>query len=269
MRASSAAALEAAQEKLRELIPENWQQLDAVAEGFMSLGELARSQPRISRALTDPARTSQDKVKLADELLGDDFPQATKAGVRALAQARWSAAEDFEAALFDLGILTQLYAVAAANAVDQVSDELLEVRHLLESTRELRLALSDRNAPVHQRIDIAKTVLQGQVHAGTIALISDIMREGRSLLSALAQTANRAAALNGRTLVTAEAAQDLSEAQRQRLCHILEQRYNSEIDLNIQVRPELLGGIRIKTAKHITDGTIRTALARAKSSLAV
>ncbi len=63
------------------------------------------------------------------------------------------------------------------------------------------------------------------------------------------------------------AAVELSAAQRTRLASILTSAYGREIQINVAVDPEVLGGIRVQVGAEVVDGTVLARLDDARRRL--
>jgi F-type H+-transporting ATPase subunit delta len=60
----------------------------------------------------------------------------------------------------------------------------------------------------------------------------------------------------------------LTEAQRERLTRILSQGYGKQIRLNVELDPELIGGMTIRIGDDIIDGSLAGKLAEAARGFA-
>ena len=65
-----------------------------------------------------------------------------------------------------------------------------------------------------------------------------------------------------------ESATTLDEAMQSELRAGLTKKYNREMNLEFQVVPELLGGIRVKVGSDVWDGTVKARLESLKAQLA-
>ena len=61
---------------------------------------------------------------------------------------------------------------------------------------------------------------------------------------------------------------ELSQAQLDRLGAILQQAYGQDLQLNVTVDPEILGGLRIQVGADVVDSTVLARLADARRRLA-
>ena len=61
---------------------------------------------------------------------------------------------------------------------------------------------------------------------------------------------------------------ELSQAQMDRLGAILQQTYGRELQLNVTVDPEIIGGLRIQVGADVVDSTVLAKLADARRRLA-
>jgi F-type H+-transporting ATPase subunit delta len=69
-------------------------------------------------------------------------------------------------------------------------------------------------------------------------------------------------------VATVTAAVPLTEEQRERLSSALANIYGHEIQLNIDVDPRLVGGIRVEIGDEVIDGSMISRLGEARRRLA-
>jgi F-type H+-transporting ATPase subunit delta len=62
-------------------------------------------------------------------------------------------------------------------------------------------------------------------------------------------------------------AMEINEQQRQQLLQTLKQRYQCEIEMEIKVRPELIGGLVLHIGDRVIDGSIKGHLGRMHEQL--
>ena len=77
-----------------------------------------------------------------------------------------------------------------------------------------------------------------------------------------------AAARRERLVAAVTSGSELSQAQLDRLGGILQQAYGQELQLNVTVDPEILGGLRIQVGADVVDSTVLARLADARRRLA-
>lgn len=70
-----------------------------------------------------------------------------------------------------------------------------------------------------------------------------------------------------RQLAVVESATSLTSEMQSNLKTSLSQKYGRELTLAFQVRPELLGGIRVKVGSDVWDGSVKARLEALKASL--
>ena len=66
---------------------------------------------------------------------------------------------------------------------------------------------------------------------------------------------------------TSAAAAELSDAQRTRLTEVLTRIYGHPVSVQMQINPELLGGLNIAVGDEVIDGTLSSKLAAAETKL--
>lgn len=73
----------------------------------------------------------------------------------------------------------------------------------------------------------------------------------------------------GRVKAHVSSAQPLSDGDAQQIREALEQRIGKNVDIELSVNPELIGGIRAQVGTIVYDGSIRAQLDRLKETLSV
>ena len=91
---------------------------------------------------------------------------------------------------------------------------------------------------------------------------------GRRYVATLGHIADLIAERRRRQVATVTTATDLSAAQRDRLAGILREAYGREIQLNVILEPQVLGGLRIQVGAQVVDSTVLSRLADARRRLA-
>ena len=66
---------------------------------------------------------------------------------------------------------------------------------------------------------------------------------------------------------TVETASELDPARRQELVAMLKKKYGNDLTAEFIVKPELLGGMRIRVGSNVWDGTVRNRLERLQHEL--
>ena len=242
-----------------------------VAEDFFGLADLFKENTRLARAATDPARSVADKQGLLSGAFGSHVTAATMSVANAVVADHWSHPADVADALEVLGILGVLNAAGAHNALDQVREELFQVRYFLAHNREVRVRLSDKSkGNSHERGDIATKLFGERISAWTMRLVRRAV--GRSnhgrLLHNLRRYAQWAATMQDRLFVTVATASPMSDAQVERLRTILTKRYGTPVDLAISVDPELIGGFRLRAGMTAIDASLASRISAARDAIA-
>lgn len=271
MRGTSRESLAAAEDRIEPLLATfDSEQARTVGEELFAVARLLDSSGSLRRALTDPSREGQAKADLADRLLGGRTSSATAALVAGLARDRWSEARDLADAVEHLGSVAVLSAAERDGVLDAVEDELFRFARLVEGDRRLSSALSDRALPTERKAGLVEQLLGGKVHPHTLVLARNVAAypRGRALPEALDAFARTAARRRERLAAKVTAAVPLTEQQRERLSRALERIYGSRMSLNVDVDPEIMGGLRVQVGDELIDASVLTRLDEARRRLA-
>lgn len=134
---------------------------------------------------------------------------------------------------------------------------------------ELLAAVGDRTLPASARVGVVHDVLKGKADDVTIALVERAVGapRGARVLTLVRKLVQSAADRRERLVARVTAAVELSASQRERLTAILSKAYGREIQLNVAVEPQVLGGIKVQVGSEVVDGTVVSRLADARRRL--
>ena len=245
-----------------------------ISQELFSILDTLYSSVSLRRALTDPARDAAAKSLLAQDLFASSIsPGALSILIESVA-LRWSASIDLASAIEQLAIESEATAANAEGSLDRVQDELFVFARTLGESQELRLTLGDRlGSPIGKREVIADLLgAQGdQANPSTIRLISQAVTglAGRNIDSVLRVYADAVADRRNRLLVLVTTRIALTASQSDQLSQIMTKHVGQPVHLNYQIDPTILGGVSIRFADELVDGTISTRLAEAGRALAV
>ena len=237
------------------------------SELFSSAQVLAGSIA-LRRAITDPSRDPAAKVALVTDLFGKSLDAKALEIMTNIASLRWSSSADLVPVIELLAIEAQGSAANIAGELDRVEDEFFAVSQAISRSFDLRKALTTAGA------DEAKTALivelLGKTNTeSTVKLVSHLVNNlrGRSIEAAFEDYFFALAARRNRLIAHVEVAIALSDTQRARLEALLAAQVGQPVRVNVDVDPNVIGGVSVKFGDEIIDGTISTRLASAGRGL--
>ncbi len=241
-----------------------------VGEELFAVVSLLDSAVALRRALTDPARSADERAGLVESLLRDKVGPTTLELVGAAVRSSWSRQRDLPGALEYLGILSEILAAEQDGQLDELEDELFRFARLVDSEEALLRALTDRAAPPDRRAGLVRTLLDGKAQPPTVRLVEHavIAPRGLTLARALESYSKIAAGWRNHLVATIYTAIPLQKAEVTRLADILASRYGRQLHMNVVVDAGLVGGIRVELGDEVIDGSILGRLADARRRLA-
>jgi F-type H+-transporting ATPase subunit delta len=264
MRGASHESLARAQEALAgaHVTEELGSELFAVAKVLDGNGSLRR-------ALTDPARPTDSKTALVRQLFdGKVSAQALEILTVAVA-GRWVSSRDLADALDQVSVEAEAAYADGARRLDDLEDELFRLDRIVAVERGLSDKLSDRNLPLTARQELIHGLLQSKADATTVRLAERAVDgRGRSFAASMRSYQVAAAARRDASIATVRVATDLTEAERSRLATALGRQYGRDIQLNVIVDPDVVGGVRVNIGDEVIDGTIAARLDDAQRRIA-
>lgn len=222
----------------------------------------------LRRAITDPSRDASAKETLVKDLFKSLSAPAIDLTAK-VSSLRWSNSGDLVQVLEQLAIEAQASAANIDGALDRVEDELFAAEQAVAGSPELRKALITVGAD-SAKAGIVKDLFAKNGSPYTVALLSQLVTtlRGRSIEVALHDYKYALAARRNRVIALVRVAVALTDAQRDRLAASLTAQVGQPVRINIEVDSTVLGGVAIKFADELVDGTVVNRLASAGRSMA-
>jgi len=216
----------------------------------------------VRRALTDSSRDDKSKSVFLSELLASKVGALTLGIATQICAMRWSAPKDLVLVIEQLAIEAEASSANIAGELDLVEDQIFTASRAIAGSAELRKALTSD-------AKLAKATLVSEILKGasgsTVKLVSQLANtwRGRSIESAFADYAHALAARRNRVIALVRVAAPLSPAQQKRLSTALNTQVGQPVRINIEIEPTVIGGVSVKFADELVDGTVSNRLAGA------
>jgi len=216
----------------------------------------------VRRALTDSSRDDKSKSAFLSELFASKIGALALGITTEISAMRWSAPKDLVLVIEQLAIEAEASAANIAGELDRVEDEIFTASRAIAGSAELRKALTSD-------AKLAKATLVSEILKGasnsTVKLVSQLANtwRGRSIESAFDDYAHALAARRNRVIALVRVAAPLSVAQQERLSTALNNQVGQPIRINIEIDPAVIGGVSVKFADELVDGTVSNRLAGA------
>ena len=236
------------------------------AELFFAADVLG-SNISVRRALTDTSRDAAAKGTLIKDLLASKVGKAAVGLLTDLAALRWSGTKDLVQVIEQLAIEAEATAANISGELDRVENEMFVISNTISNSSELRKAVkSDAHVAKAQLV----AELLKNASSSTTKLVSQMVNawRGRSIESAFADYQWALAARRNRVIALVRIAAPMSQAQQDRLEAALNKQVGQPVRMNIEIDPAVLGGVSVKFADEMVDGSVSNRLAGAARALA-
>ncbi|MGW4598549.1 F0F1 ATP synthase subunit delta, partial [Streptomyces sp. NPDC004457] len=219
---------------------------------------------------TPRPQPGEAKAQLVQRLIGGQVSGTAADLVSGMARSRWSQPRDLVDALEELANIADLTAAEKTGTLDDVEDELFRFGRIVSSSTELRAALTDRAAGTSAKTELLHRLLGGRAKPATERLVTRLATapRGRSLETGLESLSKLAAERRNRMVAVVTSAVPLSDGQRDRLGAALAKLYGRRMHLNLDVDPEVVGGIRVQVGDEVINGSLADRLDEAARRMA-
>lgn len=244
--------------------------LSTLTDELTSVAALLIRETVVTRYLTQPTEDSAPRVQLAERLISGKVGDTTLDVVKAAVAQRWSAESDLVDAVELTARQAALLRAEKAGQVDDVEDQLFRFSRLLDAQPRLAILLGNYEVAAESRVGLLRNVLRNSdvndITADLLAKTIELLR-GQPAEVAVQSLAEVAVARRGEVVAQVSAAAELSESQHTRLTDVLSRIYGHPVTAQINIDPELLGGLAIAVGDEIIDGTLAARLAAAQTQL--
>lgn len=241
----------------------------ATADEIVAVAQLLVREPRLRRALSDPARTGEERAGLLRGLLDGKVGADPLDLLATLVAGRWSAPLELLNGAERLGVEALLASAENAGDLAEVEDELFRFGQVVDANPQLAATLGDATAPVERRTELVHTLLSEKARPATVRLAELALAgfAGRSFAGALTRLVELAAERRDRQVAYVVVAAALTEDEERRLGVTLSGMYGREVALKVTVDPDVIGGISLRVGHDLYDGTISSRLTQTRNAL--
>lgn len=220
----------------------------------------------VRRALTDPSRDAQLKSVFVKDLLASKVGAPALGLLTEISALRWSGAKDLVQVIEQLAIEAEASAANISGELDRVEEEIFVVFNAITNSSELRKAF--KSDAVQAKSKLAQEILKN-ASSSTSKLLSNMVNSwrGRSIEATFADYQWALAARRNRVIALVKVAAPLTQDQQTRLATALTSKVGQPVRINIEIDPHVIGGVSVKFADEIVDGSISNRLAGAARAL--
>jgi F-type H+-transporting ATPase subunit delta len=243
------------------------QAASALSTELFFIANVLGSNISVRRALTDPSRDAQAKSVFIKDLLASKVGAAALGLLTQLSALRWSGAKDLVQVIEQLAIEAEASAANIAGELDRVEDEVFTAATAFASSSELRKAL--KSDATNAKAALVAEILK-DASSSTVKLVSQMVNawRGRSIEAAFADYQWALAARRNRVIALVRVAAPITQAQADRLSTSLTSKVGQPVRINIEIDPSVIGGVSVKFADEMVDGSVSNRLAGAARALA-
>jgi F-type H+-transporting ATPase subunit delta len=169
------------------------------------------------------------------------------------------------------GYAAAVFETVSTEELEEIEDQLFRFARTVESSRELRSALGDRDLPVSVRQSIVEDLIGEQALPATLRLTAYAIRGGRArdIVATLDAIVVEAARARGWRVARVSSAEEVEDPQRQGLGNALARLTGSPVELQVTIDPTLLGGVVVQVGDLLVDGSARHRLDQLKEHLLI
>ena len=241
--------------------------LPRVRAELLQLAPLLMREPRLRKTIADIGVPDEAKKGFLRALFENRVDPHTLSLLESLVGEE-GLAWRLPAVVEDLAIQATLAEAQQDGTLEEVEGELFRFARLLQERSDLRSALSDPVLPAGNKGALLEELLEGKVAGATLILLRRAVAPPGDPVARIQELADRAASRRGRVMVEARTAVELDAERRGRLARALSGVTGRDVDLEVTVDAQVVGGVMARVGDEIIDGTIRRRLELALEQIA-
>jgi len=267
---SSRASVLALRKTLAEVVnKQSPTELAQFANDLFVILSVLSSSIGVRRALTDNARDASAKAELISNLFGKNISGAAQSLLASAASLRWSSPGEIADAIENLAVEAESAVADKNGELEKLENQLFDFARVLKANPDLRQALNTSADTDEGKLALLETVIKGKYSSSTHNLLRKVvtLRRGRSIDSTLAAYSHYVSSRKDRLVAHVKSAVELSPSQIEKLVAALTKQMGRPVHINLEIDPKVLGGISIRYADDVIDGTIVNRIAEAGRAL--
>jgi F-type H+-transporting ATPase subunit delta len=223
----------------------------------------------VRRALTDNARDASAKAELISNLFGKNISGGAQALLASASALRWSNPGEIADAIENLAVQAESAYADKNGELEKVESQLFDFAQVLRANPELRQALNTSADTDQSKVTLLEAIINGKYLTSTINLLRRVvtLRRGRSIDATLAAYAHYVSTRKDQVVAHVKSAVELSDSQLAKLVTTLSKQVGKDVRINLEIDPKVLGGISVRYADDVIDGTMVNRLAEAGRAL--
>lgn len=240
--------------------------LDFSRELFAAADALHGSS-QLRGALSDPSADIARRQQLTEQVFAF-LSKDVRGLLNQMVAMRWSRPRDLALAVEQLGVVS-IAQQGSANQLMKLGEELYAMQRLVETDGDLELALSSSAAAMTDKQALVAKLFTGKVSEEAMLLASQAVANSSatSFTELLEAYAKHLARYAQRKVATVSVAKPLTDDQLKRLHQALAKAFDTELNINVEIDKDVIGGIRVQVAGEVIDATVATKLNQARLQL--
>jgi len=267
---SSRASVLALRKTLAEVVnKQSPTELAQFANDLFVILSVLSSSIGVRRALTDNARDASAKAELISNLFGKNISSAAQSLLASAASLRWSSPGEIADAIENLAVEAESAVADKNGELEKLENQLFDFARVLKANPDLRQALNTSADTDEGKLALLEAVIKGKYSSSTLNLLRKVvtLRRGRSIDATLAAYSHYVSSRKDRLVAHVKSAVELSPSQIEKLVAALTKQMGRPVHINLEIDPKVLGGISIRYADDVIDGTIVNRIAEAGRAL--
>jgi F-type H+-transporting ATPase subunit delta len=236
---------------------------------LFAMADLIGSDAQLRMALSDSGQPTRARVGLVETLCSGRVSAATVEVLSDIVSQRWSDPVALVDATEELGTQAAFMSAEQAGDLDAVEAQLFTFEQAVSGSADLQMALTNPSVGPDQKAGLIGSLLSDRAAPQTIEVLSYAMAHlrGRRVDTVMDELIDLAGEQRNRSVAEVRVARPLDDDQATRLAAALSRLNGRQVQLNVAVDPDVIGGISVRIGSEVVDATVAHRIEQARRAM--
>lgn len=239
-----------------------------VASEIFAITDVLSSQPMLRRSLSEPSASAEQRRELAQKLFGGRVGGEAMHVLSEVVGKSWGKPDLLVRGLEREGVVSAFRGAEAEGQLERVTSELHALGRAAKENGELTAVLRDPSYEFDAKRSLVDRLLGEGAHPVTHGLAARAINgHKRTFPLTIDAYLDIAAEINDVTVARVTVAKPLDQGRVERLRNALSTRLGRPVQLQINVDPDVLGGMQVEIGHEVYESTVAGRLEEVRRQL--
>ncbi len=165
---------------------------------------------------------------------------------------------------------TALFELAKSlNTLEIFEQQIKFIKEIFESDKKILELIINPRITLDEKMSVIQTIFKGNIYNELLGFFNVVFKKNREneIMHILNRFLDMCRKEKRITVAKVTSASALTDEQKNRIADALKEKLNKHVEIEAEVDPTLIGGVRITVDGHVLDNSVRTQISVLKNQL--